>query len=65
MNKPKFFLRIESERLGMNNYDTYFLMSVETMPSGEVIELDLYRDSDLEKIRAIARKRGCMTVEAL
>jgi hypothetical protein len=65
MNRAKFFLRIESERLAMNNYDTYFLMSVETMPSGEVIELDLYRDSDLNAIRAIARKRGCMVVEAL
>lgn len=69
MTIAKFHLQIESERLAMNTYDTYFLMGVHTMPDGEVIYMDLLRDSNLENIRQIAQQRafndGCRVVEAL
>lgn len=65
----KYHLRIESERLGQNNFTTYFLMGVDTAPDGEELCMDLVRDSDLDKIRAIAKQRagdsGCKIVEAL
>lgn len=69
MTKVKHHLQIESQRLASNTYDTYFLMSVHTMPDGEVICQDLIRDGDLSKIREIAKQRafsdGCRVVEEL
>lgn len=64
-DKCKFHLRIEAQRIGQNAYDSYFLMSVEKLPNGETVVMDLVRDSDLAKIRSIARSRGCPVVEAL
>lgn len=68
-NKSKYHLEIESQRLAQNTWDTYFLMGVETRPDGEVIRIDLIRETDLAKIREIAKQRafneGCRVVEEL
>jgi hypothetical protein len=69
MSKAKYHLEIESERLAQQTWDTYFLMGVHTMPDGEVIRADLVRETDLAKIREIAKQQaqtfGCRVVEAL
>lgn len=65
----KHHLQIESQRRAMDNYDTYYLMSVHTMPDGEVIYNDVLKETDLVKIREIAkqqaRSQGCFVVEEL
>ena len=69
MTKIKHHLEIEAQRRTNDTYDTYYLMSVHTMPDGEVTRMDLLKETDLTKIRAIAKQRahndGCRVVEAL
>ena len=69
MTKAKYHLEIESQRRGQDSYDTYYLMGVNTTADGEVLPIDIVRDTDLAKIREIAkaqaRSLGCRVVEVL
>jgi hypothetical protein len=69
MTKAKYHLQIESQRLGQDTYETYFLMGVNTTADGEVLPIDLLRSSNLEEVRQIAKQQaqsqGCRVVEAL
>lgn len=69
MTKAKYHLEIESQRRGQDSYDTYYLMGVNTMPDGEILRIDHAKETDLAKIREIAkaqaRSLGCRVVEVL
>lgn len=67
--KARYHLQIESQRLGQDTYETYFLMGVNTTADGEVLPIDIMRSSDLAEVRRIAKQQaqsqGCRVVEDL